>query len=358
MATWVSAESRCVIASLVNIHPAPTRATAVHDGSRLTRLPILLLNLHTQCNCRCVMCDIWQRKIGQTLSVADLERHRESLRILGVRQVVLTGGEPLLNRELGAICDLLHGLGIRITLLTTGLLLNAKAALVASSIDEIILSLDGPPQVHDAIRRIPRGFETIARGVHAARERRPDLPIAGRTTVQKQNHNQLRATVLAAHSLGLDSISFLAADVWSTAFNHQEPLAPDRQDGIALNPAELVALEAEIDALITTHQADIQTRFIVESEAKLRRIAARFRERLEGTHPSSPVCNAPWVSAVMETDGALRPCFFHPAYTSPAHLTLAEALNTRFAMAFRDQLDVPSNPICQRCVCSLNYQGS
>jgi MoaA/NifB/PqqE/SkfB family radical SAM enzyme len=303
------------------------------------------------------MCDIWQRKTGQSMSPADIERHRESLRHLGVRQVVLTGGEPLLNHELGAICDLLHSLEIRITLLTTGLLLSAKAALVAGGIDEIILSLDGPPQVHDAIRRIPRAFETMSRGVHAVRERRPGLPIACRTTVQKQNHNQLRATVSAARSVGLDSISFLAADVWSTAFNHQEPLSSARQDGIALNPAELIALDAEIEALITTHRADIETRFIVESEVKLRRIATRFRERLEGTPPSSPMCNAPWVSAVMETDGALRPCFFHPSYASAAHLTLEQALNTPSAIAFRDQLDVPSNPVCQRCVCSLNYQG-
>jgi Fe-coproporphyrin III synthase len=330
----------------------------MHQGSRLTKLPILLINLHTLCNCRCVMCDIWQRKAGESLSAADLKRHRESLRTLGVRQVVLTGGEPLLNPELDAICDLLHGLGIRITLLTTGLLLNAKATLVANCMDEIILSLDGPPQIHDAIRRIPRAFETVSRGVHAVREIRPGLPIACRTTVQKRNHNQLCATVSAAHSLGLDRISFLAADVWSTAFNHQEPLSPVRQDGIALNLAELAVLDVEIEALIATHRADIEGHFIAESEVKLRRIATRFRERLEGTSPSAPRCNAPWVSAVMETNGALRPCFFHPAYASAATLTLEQALNTPSAMAFRDQLDVPSNPVCQRCVCSLNYQAS
>jgi MoaA/NifB/PqqE/SkfB family radical SAM enzyme len=304
------------------------------------------------------MCDIWQRETGQSLSTADLEGHRESLRHLGVRQVVLTGGEPLLNRELGAICDLLRSLNIRITLLTTGLLLSARAALIASGIDEIIISLDGPPEVHDAIRRIPRAFETISRGVHAVRQRRPGLPISCRTTVQKQNHHQLRATVSAARSLGLDSISFLAADVWSSAFNHEEPLSPTRQDDIALNAAELIALDAEIEALIQIHRSDIESRFIAENEIKLRRIAARFRERLEGTQPSSPLCNAPWISAVMETDGALRPCFFHAPYASTAHLTLEQAVNTPSAIAFRDQLDVPSNPVCQRCVCSLNYQGS
>lgn len=329
----------------------------LREEARLSELPILLLNLHTLCNCRCVMCDIWRRETGLALSVAELERHRGSMRVLGVRQVVLTGGEPLLNRELEAICGLLHDLDIHVTLLTTGMLLSAKASLVANSVDDIIVSLDGPPQVHNAIRRIPRAFETLSRGVHAVREHRPTLPLACRTTVQKQNHNHLRATVEAARSLALDSISFLAADVWSTAFNHQSPLAPNWRDGIALNRAELIALDAEIEALIQIHRADIQSQFICEGKAKLRRIAARFRESLEGTPPVSPACNAPWVSAVMEADGSLRPCFFHPPYATAANQTLEQALNSPPAVAFRSQLDVPSNPTCQRCVCSLNYQA-
>ena len=304
------------------------------------------------------MCDIWKRKTGQSLSAADLARHRGSLRALGVRHVVLTGGEPLLNFDLEAICDTLQSLEIRITLLTTGLLLKAKADLVANRINDVIISLDGPSQVHDAIRRIPRAFATMSRGIDAVRERNPGLPIACRTTVQKQNHNQLRATVAAAHSLVLDSISFLAADLWSTAFNHQEGPSPTRQEGVGLTPVELGALDAEIEALIETHRADIETGFIAESEVKLRRIAARFRERLEGISPSSPLCNAPWVSAVMETDGALRPCFFHPPYASPINLPLEQALNTPSAMLFRDQLDIASDPVCKRCVCSLNLPSN
>ena len=303
------------------------------------------------------MCDIWRRGTSVALSAATLDAHRESMLALGVRQVVLTGGEPLLNPELAAICDLLHDLQINVTLLTTGLLLEARAALVADHIDDIILSIDGPPDIHDAIRRIPRGFATIAKGLRALRERRSDMPVACRTTVQKQNHQQLRATVETAHVLQLKSISFLPADVWSTAFNRPEPLSLTRQDSIALNHSELSALENEIEALITTHRADFESNFILESEAKLRLIAERFRERLSGLPPKSPICNAPWVSAVMEADGRLRPCFFHPLYSSPAHLPLEQALNSAPAMAFRGQLDIASNPVCQRCVCSLNYRA-
>jgi Fe-coproporphyrin III synthase len=316
-----------------------------------------MLNIHTQCNCRCVMCDIWQRKDSSELRADSLERHRDSLISLGVELVVLTGGEALLNRDLPAIIEFFRSLGIRITLLSTGLLLRSKAALIAKGIDEVILSIDGPAEVHNAIRRIPRAFETIAGGIETLRTLNPGIPINCRTTVQKQNHAHLRATVDAAHSLGLNSISFLPADVTSSSFNREvQPWPTERQDEIALTASEVLTLEEEIELLIESHQPDFRARFIAENETKLRRISTRFREHLEGTVPQSPRCNAPWVSTVMEVDGTLRPCFFHPPVASTANATLEEALNSQLAQAFRSQLDVASNPICQRCVCSLNYR--
>jgi len=301
------------------------------------------------------MCDIWKRKDGREFHAADLERHRESIRRLRVKHVVLTGGEPLLNRDLAAICKFFRDLDLRITLLTTGLLLRKKADVVALAFDDIILSIDGPPEVHDRIRRVSGAFQTIQEGVSGLLARRPGIPISCRTTVQKLNHTHLRDTVAAAKSLGLTSISFLAADVSSAAFNREEIWSAGRQNEIALSQDEVIALENEIELLIQMHRDDIDRGFISESAAKLRRIGARFRERVEGTPPRAPACNAPWVSAVVEVDGSVRPCFFHPPIGTLDRLTLEEAINTGTARSFRNNLDVARNPTCQRCVCSLNY---
>jgi Fe-coproporphyrin III synthase len=341
----------------LDLYSIQPETSARLEGSPLARLPILLLNIHSQCNCRCVMCDIWQRKDGSESRAADLEPHRESIRRLGVKQVVLSGGEPLLNRELDAICRFFRGLDVRITLLTTGLLLNKKADIVAAGFDDIILSIDGPPEVHDRIRRVSGAFQVIQKGVLEVRARRPGMPISCRTTVQKLNHTHLRATVSAARSLGLDSISFLAADVSSAAFNREQPWTQQRQDEISLNRGELIELEEEIELLIQTHREDIDKGFIAEGNAKLRRIGTRFRERIEGTPPKSPICNAPWVSAVIEVDGSVRPCFFHPPIGNVRQHTLEQAINSEMALSFRSRLKIASDPVCQRCVCSLNYSG-
>jgi Fe-coproporphyrin III synthase len=301
------------------------------------------------------MCDIWKRKDGREFHAADLERHRESIRRLGVKHVVMTGGEPLLNHEVSAICSFFRELSVRITLLTTGLLLHKKIDIVDSSFDDIIISIDGPPDVHDHIRRVPGAFETIRRGVFAIRERRRGIPISCRTTVQKLNHTHLCATVSAARLLELDSISFLAADISSAAFNREEPWTFERQADVSLSRSEVSELENEIELLIQTHQADINKGFIAESAAKLRRIGLRFRERIEGTLPKAPICNAPWVSAVVDVDGRVRPCFFHPPIGDISQLTLEDAVNTESALRFRSRLKVAENRTCQRCVCSLNY---
>jgi MoaA/NifB/PqqE/SkfB family radical SAM enzyme len=337
---------------LYEIQPAPP---AHLKELRITTLPILLLSIHDRCNCRCVMCDIWKRKEGREFHAADLERHRESIRGLGVKHVVLTGGEPLLNCELEKICEFFRDLGLRLTLLTTGLLLEKKADIVVCGFDDIILSIDGPPEVHDRIRRVSGAFRVIQKGVLEVRARRPRIPISCRTTVQKLNHTHLRATVSTARSLELDSISFLAADISSAAFNREERWEPERQNEIALSRAELNALEEEIELLIQIHRTDIDHGFIAESEMKLRRIGARFREHIDGTPAKAPICNAPWVSAVMEVDGSVRPCFFHPTIGNAHQVTLEEAINTETALSFRSRLKIASNPICQRCVCSLNY---
>jgi MoaA/NifB/PqqE/SkfB family radical SAM enzyme len=303
------------------------------------------------------MCDIWKTSETRELRLDDLEPHIESIRRLGVEWVVFSGGEPLMNPGLFASARALRDMGIRLTLLSTGLLLAKHAAESAFLFDEIIVSLDGPRNVHDRIRRVPRAFDMMAQGIEQVRWLNPALPIRARTTVQKSNFLHLRATVEAAKDLGLTSISFLAADVSSQAFNRELIWPVERQGEVALTFAEVNALEQEVADTINNYHADIESGFIAESAAKLRKIVRHFRAQLGLEEPVAPVCNAPWVSTVVESDGSVRPCFFHPAFGNINGASLAEVLNSPDALDFRGNLDVTSNSTCRHCVCSLNYEA-
>jgi MoaA/NifB/PqqE/SkfB family radical SAM enzyme len=327
------------------------------ERHRVSSLPILVIHAHSSCNCRCVMCDIWKTNENRALRPADLEPHLASIRRLGVRWVVFSGGEPLLNTELASLCSILKAENIHLTLLTTGLLLAKCAAQVADSFDDVIVSLDGPQAVHDSIRRVRSAFIVIRAGIEAVRKLRPEMSITARTTVQRQNHLHLRETVQAAKLLGLNAISFLAADLTSQAFNRLQQWTPNRQSDVALSLKELTALEAELESLIQENASEIASGFIVESPAKLRRIARHFRAQLGLEKSESPFCNAPWVSAVLEVDGTVRPCFFHRSIGNLRNNSLGNIINGEEALAFRSALDIPANPTCNQCVCSLNYKG-
>jgi MoaA/NifB/PqqE/SkfB family radical SAM enzyme len=316
-------------------------------NERLERLPILVLQPHNRCNCRCVMCDIWKLTGVQEITAAELERHLADIERLGVEWVVFTGGEPLMHSDLFRLARMLRDRKIRTTILSTGLLLERYAERIVESTDEVIVSLDGPASVHDAIRRVPGAFERMAAGIRAIHRLSPEYPIAARCTVQAANATHLCGTVSAVRALGLRSLSFLAADLSSTAFNRPLIWPEDRQTAVA---PKLASLEQEMESLIAAYPGD---GFILESPAKLLRIVAHFRAHY-GLEPHvAPRCNAPWVSAVLEANGDVRPCFFHPPIGNTAGATLAEILNGAQAVAFRRELHVAENPICQRCVCSL-----
>ncbi|TAM84414.1 MAG: radical SAM protein [Acidobacteria bacterium] len=320
---------------------------------RIHELPILVLFPHNRCNCRCLMCDIWKIRQAREITAEDLRPHLESLRELRVRWIVFSGGEPLMHSDLESLVQLCRDEGIRMTLLTAGLLLKRQAGNVTRWMDDVIISIDGPPGVHDAIRSVPGAFTRLSAGIREVRRLSPQMPVHGRCTVQKRNFRHLRDTVRTAHALGLNSISFLAADTTSEAFNRPLGWPSARQESIALDATEVGGLDVEINALIRECQREIESGFISENPDKLRRIVLHYRASLGQTQNVSPRCNAPWVSAVVEADGTVRPCFFHRAIGNIREASLRDVLNGEQALRFRRELDVARDPVCQKCVCSL-----
>jgi MoaA/NifB/PqqE/SkfB family radical SAM enzyme len=317
-------------------------------------LPILILNPHNRCNCRCSMCDIWRTANVQEIAAEDLERQLDSIDQLRVQWVVFSGGEPLMHSHLWRLCAMLREREIRTTLLSSGLLLSRHATSIVEYFDDVIVSLDGPAEIHDRIRGIPRAFELLTVGAARIRALAPGFPISARCTVQRANAGHLVATVEAARQMNLNSISFLAADLESTAFSRPDSWPPERQAQVCLTCEEISLLDLEIEALIAAGECGC---FVRESREKLRRIPHHFRAHLGDAIPITPTCNAPWVSAVVEADGTVRPCFFHrPIGKTGPGVTLAQVLNGPEGVAFRTSLDVRTNSVCRKCVCSLHWR--
>lgn len=324
-------------------------------SDRIRALPIVILMPHSACNCRCVMCDIWKdNKNLKQLTTEDIKGLLSTFRKLGTQQVLMSGGEALLNPNFFRFCEILKEHNIRISLLSTGLTLKKNAARVVQHVQDIIISLDGDEETHNLIRNIPGAFKMLGEGITEIRSMDPGFQITGRTVIHRLNYRRWKAIITSAREIGLNHISFLPADTSSHAFNREVLWSEQRQYEILPNETELEELEMILEELILVFQNEFENGFIAESPGKLRKIP-QYYGAMHGRNPFPyKKCNAPWVSTVVEADGTVRPCFFHEEMGNIRQEGLENIVNSPEAIRFRKELDVDTNPTCVKCVCYLH----
>ncbi|MEP7236593.1 MAG: radical SAM protein [Ferruginibacter sp.] len=323
--------------------------------NKLSSLPIVILMPHSACNCRCVMCDIWKGNNNlEQLTVDDVQELMATLKKLGTLQVLMSGGEALLNPNFFKFCEILKKEKIRITLLSTGLTLKRNAEALVKWVDDIIVSLDGDEQTHDRIRNISGAFNKMAEGIKEIKTLKPGFKITCRTVIHRLNYVVWPKIIDSAKNLGLDQISFLPADVSSHAFNRQQAWDEPRQHEILLSEKDLDELQIIIANLFIAFKNEFANKFIAESMEKIRNIYLYYAAYYNRNEFPYKKCNAPWVSTVIEADGSVRPCFFHEAYGNIKTGSLNNIINSERAIDFRKNLDVSNDPTCIKCVCYLN----
>lgn len=327
-------------------------------GGKISVLPIAILMPHSACNCRCVMCDIWKgNKNAKQLTEEDIQNLLTSLKQLDTKRVVMSGGEALLNKNFFRFCEILKQKDLKITLLSTGLTLDRHAENIIRYVDDVIVSLDGYRELHDEIRNIKGAFDSLAEGVKALKARKPGFPVAARCVIHRFNFKKWDHIITAAKNIGLDSISFLPADVTSQAFNRETTWNTERQDDVLIHREQLPELEAMIRKLITAFEPEFENRFIAESPQKIQKIHQYYSAQHGLSAFPEKACNAPWVSAVVEADGAVRPCFFHDSLGSIREASLAEIINSPESRDYRKKLNTQTNETCEKCVCYLNLNA-
>jgi len=315
---------------------------------------MVILMPHSACNCRCVMCDIWKdNKNLKQLTEQDITGLLASLKEFGTRQVLMSGGEALLNANFFRLCQILKQQQIKVTLLSTGLTIKKHAVELLQWVDDLIVSLDGDEPLHDAIRNIPGAFKKLKDGVEYIKSIDPDYRITARTVIHRLNFRNWEAIITEAKLMGIDQVSFLPADVSSHAFNRQMAWAEPKQNEVLIAEKELPELNEIIGRIINTYKTGPNSNFIAESAEKLQQIYQYYAAFYGLDAFPFKKCNAPWVSSVIEADGSVRPCFFHDVVGNIRDSSLATILNNDRALDFRKTLDMNKNPTCVKCVCSL-----
>jgi cyclic pyranopterin phosphate synthase len=141
----------------------------------------LRISVTDRCNFRCVYCmpkEFFGReyeflKREELLSFEEIARVAASFVSLGVKKIRITGGEPLIRRDIEHLIHLLADLpGVDLTLTTNGALLPEKAAaLKTSGLQRVTVSLDAiEDQVFKMMNDVDFPVEGVLQGIATARE--------------------------------------------------------------------------------------------------------------------------------------------------------------------------------------------
>jgi SynChlorMet cassette radical SAM/SPASM protein ScmF len=128
---------------------------------------------------------------------------------LGLTNVKLTGGEPLLHPGFVQILDILKKAGVRLTVETNGVLMTPALAAAISGFPErmVSVSLDGADaSTHDAVRGSRGAFDGACRAVRLLSE--AGTPPQVIFSVMRSNADQAEAVVRLAERMGASSVKF------------------------------------------------------------------------------------------------------------------------------------------------------
>jgi cyclic pyranopterin phosphate synthase len=138
----------------------------------------LRISVTDRCNFRCVYCmpkEVYGREYRflerrELLSFEEIARIAQIFVSLGVEKLRITGGEPLVRRDVERLIELLAPLGVDLTLTTNGSLLPAKAeALAKAGLRRITVSLDSlDDSTFQALNDVDFPASRVLEGIDAA----------------------------------------------------------------------------------------------------------------------------------------------------------------------------------------------
>jgi pyrroloquinoline quinone biosynthesis protein E len=190
----------------------------------------LIAELSYQCPLHCPYCsnpvDIGAGKYHQELATEDWIRAFEQARALGVLQLALTGGEPMLRRDLNELCTAARAAGLYSSLITAGTLFTPERAreLKEAGLDHVQISIQSPDRDDNDRIAGNRSFDKKIAAAHAAREL--DFPLTINCVLHRQNLDRIEELLDLTLELGAQRLELANTQYYGWAVLNQEALLP------------------------------------------------------------------------------------------------------------------------------------
>lgn len=170
-------------------HPTPPGPPRQPSG------PVVIWNLIRRCNLACRHCYSISADTDfpGELTTAEVFAVMEDLKRFSVPVLILSGGEPLLRRDLYEIADHAKHMGFYVGLSSNGTLIDESniGRIAAVGFDYVGISLDGIEGTHDHFRRMPGAYRRSLNALRLARD--AGIKVGVRFTLTQENHHDLPA---------------------------------------------------------------------------------------------------------------------------------------------------------------------
>ena len=137
--------------------------------------PVVIWNLIRRCNLTCKHCYSISGDVDfpGELSTPEVFRVMDDLRAFRVPVLILSGGEPLMRRDVFEISERAKAMNFYVGLSSNGTLVNAALADRIREIgyDYVGISLDGIGETHDRFRRKVGTYNEALNGLRLLRDR-------------------------------------------------------------------------------------------------------------------------------------------------------------------------------------------
>lgn len=246
---------------------------------------------------------------GKVLKIEDYEYILGSLKELGTEKICISGGEPLLYKNLTELIKLSSKLGMATSLNTNGWLLDKNIAsnLFKNGLVEINLSIDFPNIYHDKFRGIKGLLEKIKSTIPEINKLDIDYILNIRMVLMKNNFKDIFGMMDLVKELRADIFSI---DLLENNFNDKDLL---------LNAEDIVIFNKKIKPKIIERLKKVNFENDELKEIAIKQINSMYDIKFNSyknfqnglywaNNNIQRKCKIPYNFLIIEGDGSVLPC--------------------------------------------------
>ncbi len=280
----------------------------------INKIEQLIVIITGNCNSGCIHCTYWKNKSQIFLDKEIFYKTILSLKKIGLKSVMISGGEPFLHPSIIKFVEFLHENNLGIKLTTNGIILNKINSRYLKKIDDFSISLDSSNRkTYHKIRGVNK-FDKVLENIKMLRKIKKRVKLS--FLIQKKNYNEIPVFLDLCNKIGVKKVSFLVPNK-NGEFNE---CSSENYSKMLLLEEELFDFEKNILPKIKSKlkKYKISSNYKLNVLDQIVKYFKCFNKKFKCNPIRYTKCSFPINNLILTEKGKLKPCLFMPyEYKNP-----------------------------------------